>query len=171
MKFSDFLAYAFKSLGQVLLPEIASLFDKTINEFDSFDDILKLYDGGVNLPPNANKFRQCMSLELIKELARSDGERFLKFPIPDVIKGTYLPTYQIYHSQQLTWFSSLCCGIPAEDRSAWRTDEEFGREMLAGVNPVVIQRLQVEDKTLLRCFFYARKKLTDDQSLSGISTN
>uniref|UniRef100_A0A2P2KIK4 Putative linoleate 9S-lipoxygenase 5 n=1 Tax=Rhizophora mucronata TaxID=61149 RepID=A0A2P2KIK4_RHIMU len=117
LKFSDFLAWALKSLVQVLLPEITSLCDKTINEFDTFEDVLNLYEGGVRLPSGSSvtKFRDRIPWELLKELVRNDGERFLKFPMPDVIKV---------------------------DKTAWRTDEEFGREMLAGINPVCISRLQ-----------------------------
>ncbi|KAK3190024.1 hypothetical protein Dsin_029585 [Dipteronia sinensis] len=117
IKFSDFLAYALKSLVQVLLPEITSLCDKTINEFDTFQDVHNLYEGGLKLPSRqtVGKVRDHIPWEMLKELVRNDGERFLKFPMPDVIK---------------------------EDKSAWRTDEEFGREMLAGVNPVIISRLR-----------------------------
>ncbi|XVE66008.1 hypothetical protein DITRI_Ditri08aG0047100 [Diplodiscus trichospermus] len=117
VKFSDFLAYAVKSLFQVLVPEIAALCDKTINEFDSFQDVLDLYEGGIRLPNDATikKIRDCLPWEMIRELVRNDGERLMKFPMPAVIK---------------------------EDRSAWRTDEEFARETLAGLNPVIISRLQ-----------------------------
>ncbi|PSR85368.1 Linoleate 9S-lipoxygenase [Actinidia chinensis var. chinensis] len=116
-KMSDFLADALKSIGQILLPEIASLFDRTPNEFDTFQNVLNLYEGGIKLPnavPHC-EIRDCIPWEMLKELVRSDGERFLKFPMPDVIK---------------------------RDKSAWKADEEFAREMLAGVNPVVIRRLQ-----------------------------
>ncbi|KAF7837276.1 linoleate 9S-lipoxygenase 5-like [Senna tora] len=117
LKFSDFLAYAAKSIFQALLPEIGSLGDKTFNEFDTLEDVLNLYDGSFKLPngPALSKTRECIPWEILRELVRNDGERFLKFPVPDVIK---------------------------DNKTAWRTDEEFAREMLAGVNPVIISRLQ-----------------------------
>ncbi|KAL8105120.1 linoleate 9S-lipoxygenase 5-like isoform X2 [Apium graveolens] len=110
IKFSDFIAYAVKSLGQIIAPEIKAIFDRTPNEFDSFKDVFDLYEGGIELPDGQklSKIRECIPWEMLKELVRSDGEQLLKFPMPDVIKA---------------------------DKSAWRTDEEFAREMLAGVNP------------------------------------
>ncbi|KAK4273458.1 hypothetical protein QN277_021855 [Acacia crassicarpa] len=116
VKMSDALGYALKLIVQVLKPELESLFDKTPNEFDSFQDVLKLYEGGIELPEGIFKdIRDSIPAELIKEIFRTDGEKFLKFPTPQVIK---------------------------EDKSAWRTDKEFAREMLAGVNPVIIRCLQ-----------------------------
>ncbi|KAL8234443.1 hypothetical protein R6Q59_020543 [Mikania micrantha] len=116
IKFSDFLGYAVKSIGQVVRPELKAMFDKTPNEFDSFADVLKLYEGRFNLPKHTiKKIRKHTNLELARELLRNDGEKPLTFPMPDVIK---------------------------EDKSAWRTDEEFAREMVAGVNPVIIRRLE-----------------------------
>ena len=88
LKFSDFLAYALKSLVQIILPELKSICDKTPNEFDSFDDVMKLYDGGFKLPDGAlHQIKDRIPWEMLKELVRSDGEQFLKFPLPDVIKG------------------------------------------------------------------------------------
>ncbi|KAI3996077.1 hypothetical protein MKX01_007183 [Papaver californicum] len=116
LKMSDFLAYALKSLVQVLVPEIKALCDSTPNEFDTFQDIFNLYEGGIQLPTGPlNKIKDAIPFEMLKELVRTDGENLLKLPIPQVIK---------------------------EDKFAWRTDEEFGREMLAGVNPVDIRLLQ-----------------------------
>jgi len=117
LKMSDFLAYALKSVVQFLIPELKSLFDPTPNEFDSFEDIMKLYSDGIKLPENPilDALTNLIPLELIKEFFKTDGEKLLKYPLPQLI---------------------------AADEFAWRRDEEFARQMLAGVDPVVIQRLQ-----------------------------
>ncbi|XP_030534865.1 probable linoleate 9S-lipoxygenase 5 isoform X2 [Rhodamnia argentea] len=117
IKMSDFLAYALKAVGQFLKPELQTICDSTPNEFDSFQDVLNIYEGGFKLPdgPLVESLKENIPLELLKELVRTDGEGLLKYPMPQVIK---------------------------EDKTAWRTDVEFCREMVAGVNPVVIRRLE-----------------------------
>ncbi|XP_061972046.1 probable linoleate 9S-lipoxygenase 5 [Populus nigra] len=117
LKMSDFLAYALKSVAQFIRPELEALCDSTPNEFDSFDDVLDLYEGGFKLPdgPLLENLKKNIPVEMLKEIIPTDGEGLFRFPKPQVIQ---------------------------ESNSAWRTDEEFGREMLSGVNPVIIRRLE-----------------------------
>ncbi|CAH1443655.1 unnamed protein product [Lactuca virosa] len=114
VKLSDFLGFGLKSTGQFLVSELEALIDSTPHEFDSFEDVLKVYEGGIKLP-FLEKARKKIHLELLRIISQTDGEGVLKFPMPQAIKG---------------------------DKSAWRTDEEFAREMLAGVNPVSIRLLK-----------------------------
>lgn len=89
LKFSDALAYGLKAIAQFLKPELEAPFDRTPNEFDSLQDILNLYEGGIALPNDLlENIRDHISAEMLKELLRTDGERLLKFPLPQVIKGT-----------------------------------------------------------------------------------
>ncbi|XP_004510414.1 seed linoleate 9S-lipoxygenase [Cicer arietinum] len=116
LKSSDFLIYGLKSLSQDVLPLFqAVIFDLnfTPNEFDSFDEVRGLFEGGIKLPTDI--LSKISPLPALKEILRTDGEQVLKFPPPHVIQVS---------------------------KSAWMTDEEFGREMVAGVNPCVIRLLQ-----------------------------
>ncbi|XP_039155379.1 probable linoleate 9S-lipoxygenase 5 [Eucalyptus grandis] len=138
LKMSDFLAYALKAVAQLLKRKLESVCAKTPNEFDSFEDVLKLYKGSIKLAsPLLESLEESIPLEMIKEPCCAENKtawrtvvefsrkmlagvtpaliRLLKYPMPQVIK---------------------------ENKTAWRTDVEFGREMLAGVNPVLIRRLE-----------------------------
>ncbi|XP_042499603.1 probable linoleate 9S-lipoxygenase 5 isoform X2 [Macadamia integrifolia] len=117
VKMADILAYALKAISQLLLPALNNFFDRNQNKSRSMQDIMDMYEGGIKIPnnPTVEKVTDAIPLEMLKELFCSDGEQLLKFPMPQVIKN---------------------------DKSAWRTDEEFAREMLSGVNPVSIRCLQ-----------------------------
>jgi linoleate 9S-lipoxygenase len=88
LKMSDFLAYGLKSIAQFLKPELESIFDSTPNEFDNFQDVLKLYEGGVKLPHSLlETIRDNIPAEMLKQIFPTDGEGLLKYPMPQVIKG------------------------------------------------------------------------------------
>ncbi|KAJ1424523.1 PLAT/LH2 domain [Sesbania bispinosa] len=133
LKSSDFLTYGLKSVSQDVVPALESVFfdlNFTPNEFDSFDEVHRLYSGGIKLPTNI--LSKISPLPVLKEIFRTDGEQFLKFPPPKVIQG----------------ISDLKMAL-LMSKSAWMTDEEFAREMLAGVNPNLIRCLQaIQNKRL-----------------------
>ncbi|KOM30096.1 hypothetical protein LR48_Vigan878s001400 [Vigna angularis] len=106
-KTAEFFILAKKALGGSVEPLLLSLYLKTTsNEFNGFEEVLKMYEGGVNLPLS---------------ITGNGNPSVLDFPTPDVIK---------------------------ESKFAWMTDEEFAREMIAGVNPLVIRLLKKEELAL-----------------------
>ncbi|KAJ1420345.1 PLAT/LH2 domain [Sesbania bispinosa] len=115
LKSSDFLVYILKSATQQVIPTLRSAVTLQFNqpEFNTFEDVRSLYDGGIKLPTNI--LSDLSPIPLFKELFRTDGESTLKFPPPKVVQV---------------------------DQSAWMTDEEFARETIAGVNPHIIKRIQ-----------------------------
>ncbi|MCL7034357.1 hypothetical protein MKW94_005361, partial [Papaver nudicaule] len=86
IKFSDFLAVSIKSLGQVLLPEIKTVFNKAPNEFNTYEEVLQIYKGYEKQNIDPNSLKSSGRFELIKELFRSDGEKFTKYPKAEVIQ-------------------------------------------------------------------------------------
>ncbi|KAM0901409.1 hypothetical protein ACQ4PT_019965 [Festuca glaucescens] len=117
LKQSDFLGYSLKALVDGIIPAIRTYVDLSPEEFDSFADILKLYEGGIKLPdiPALEEMRKQFPLQLVKDLIPMGGDYVLKLPKPQIIK---------------------------EDEKAWMTDDEFAREILAGVNPMMITRVR-----------------------------
>lgn len=90
LKKSDFLAYGVESVLKVLLPEFEALADDTLDEFDTLEDVMNLYNGGIKLPkgPLLDKMLENIPLQIFKELIRSDGEGLAKYSTPQVIEGT-----------------------------------------------------------------------------------
>ncbi|KAF5952257.1 hypothetical protein HYC85_010201 [Camellia sinensis] len=113
LKMLDFLAYVIKSIFTFLVPKFKARW-YGIREFDSFQDTLNLYGGGIKLPQGPS-LDITIPFQILKTILRTDDEGYFKFPTPQIIE---------------------------EDKTAWRTDEEFAREMLARLNLVIICCLQ-----------------------------
>lgn len=132
------------------MPSIKDFFDETPGEFDTFKDIEALFLEGLDL---GNEIREKAAKEFnipdfLRDLRANEEEppemtrernRLLNsLPIPDsireVIRTTTTPKSLLKYPQPK---------ILSKDRFAWMRDDEFARQTLAGINPCVINCLEV----------------------------
>ena len=98
LKSDDFLAYNVRAVVQALPPALGDVVDKTPLEFDTFNDVLDIYQGGIQLPnvPFLKYLVGQIPFPLVKELLRTDGGALLRLPTPSVIKGLMIPLSPIF---------------------------------------------------------------------------
>lgn len=145
IKQTNFTANQLRGLVHKVVPSIRDYFDATPGEFDAFRDIEGLYQEGIemheahdNVVPDFVKSLGGESEEMSRE-----RNRFLDgLPIPDyyreLIRSSTTPTSLLKYPLPR---------ILSKDRFAWMRDDEFARQTLAGVNPVVISCLEVSSCT------------------------
>ncbi|KAG6479283.1 hypothetical protein ZIOFF_062746 [Zingiber officinale] len=128
-KLSEFISNSIRAVVHFVVPEVKSVFEGAVKNFESFEQMSKdLYTA--HRKPVAEtmvmgRLKALVPKELHDEIGRVMKENPFKFPIPQVI---------------------------AADKNAWRSDEEFAREMLAGLNPAVIRCLEINpDAVFIAC--------------------
>jgi linoleate 9S-lipoxygenase len=84
IKKSDFYGYAIKALVNAVVPGIRTYVDITPDEYDSFRDVLKLYEGGIAKIPGLEELRKQFPLQLINDLLPVGGDFLLKHPMPQI---------------------------------------------------------------------------------------
>lgn len=129
IKQTNFTANQLRGLVHKVVPSIRDYFDATPGEFDTLREIEGLYQEGIEM---ANAM-----LAPGEEMSR-ERNRFLDgLPIADyyreLIRSSTTPTSLLKYPLPR---------ILSKDRFAWMRDDEFARQALAGVNPVVISCLE-----------------------------
>lgn len=105
-----------KAILHNLIPSLKASISAENHEFSSFSDIDNLYSEGVLL-----------KLGLQDELLK-------KFPLPNFVN-------RIQENRGILKYDTP--KIVSKDKFAWLRDDEFARQVIAGVNPVNIERMKV----------------------------
>ncbi|XP_059065058.1 linoleate 9S-lipoxygenase A-like [Cryptomeria japonica] len=114
--YTDIGSHTLEASLSALIPKIESKFSP---EFESLDEIKDLYVRGLPNPLNSLKsigkaFKSPFKF-VQKLIEKAEDSPLINFPRPQVFDA---------------------------DENAWRTDEEFARQTLSGLTPMVIKRLQ-----------------------------
>ncbi|KAK9157033.1 hypothetical protein Scep_003607 [Stephania cephalantha] len=111
VKQSQFSAKTLKSVLHAVVPSLKTVLNSK-SEFPHFTAIDSLYDQGLSLPKLEN-----------------EGQGFFKNVLPRLVKAIKGDNILLYETPELMH----------RNKFAWLKDEEFSRQMLAGINPCSIQ--------------------------------
>ncbi|KAK9282511.1 hypothetical protein L1049_005431 [Liquidambar formosana] len=117
-KLSEFISNSILAIVHFLIPEAKSLFQQDHSSFKSFDEIRAMFSSNRSQAMEgwvAEKLKKLVPDELFRKITHASKGKPMKFPLPKILA----------------------------DEFAWKDDEEFGRQMLAGVNPTVIRVLEL----------------------------
>ncbi|XP_024542113.1 linoleate 13S-lipoxygenase 3-1, chloroplastic-like [Selaginella moellendorffii] len=119
VKTEAFSSGRLRAIVHRLVPTIITHFTATPDEFDTLTDIDRLFYEGIRLQTElAENDRTFWDIvpEQIRQLINADKiSNAIKYPLPPLL---------------------------AKDKYAWTRDSEFGRQVLAGLNPLMIERLK-----------------------------
>ncbi|GLJ05608.1 hypothetical protein SUGI_0021070 [Cryptomeria japonica] len=111
---SDYRANLVRAFVKKVVPTLKSIFG---DKFNSLQDVKDIYSKGI--PKSINSVmdlsRDIIPLQMVKGLLSTEDQAIINFTVPQVFKA---------------------------DERAWKTDEEFARQALSGLNPMAIQCLQ-----------------------------
>ncbi|XP_059068366.1 linoleate 9S-lipoxygenase A-like [Cryptomeria japonica] len=114
---SDFRAHFFKAFSKKFISDLVTNLNVLKKHFCNLKEVKSLYSKGLFLPAEItiSLAKAVVPFQMIKGILDTNDQAVLKFPEPNII---------------------------SRDDNAWRTDEEFARQTLAGINPMVIKRLE-----------------------------
>ncbi|KAJ4956296.1 hypothetical protein NE237_013079 [Protea cynaroides] len=119
-KMKEFISNSIEDVVHFLIPEAKTLLkNESTGSFQSFKGIHEMYSNNRNEELEGwitEKLKTLVPEELINEITHATKRQQLKFPTPQIIE---------------------------KKEMAWKEDNEFGRQMLAGVNAAVIERLRI----------------------------
>ncbi|CAI9779943.1 unnamed protein product [Fraxinus pennsylvanica] len=113
-KMNAFSTGRLKAVLHNLIPSLMASISATNHDFKGFSDIDSLYSEGLLLKLGLQD-ELLKKIQLPKAVSKIQEGGLLKYDIPKII---------------------------SKDKFAWLRDDEFGRQAIAGVNPVNIERLQ-----------------------------
>ncbi|ERN20140.1 probable linoleate 9S-lipoxygenase 5 [Amborella trichopoda] len=118
LKMSEFIKNSIEAIVHFLIPVAKSFFQKDIQNFTTFREIRELFNDRNRILDNvvAEKLKKLVPQELMAQIVKTIRENSTKFPVPQIIQEA--------------------------DDFGWQSDIEFGREMLAGINPMLIRQLE-----------------------------
>ncbi|XP_021685924.2 linoleate 9S-lipoxygenase 6 [Hevea brasiliensis] len=115
-RLSELISNSVRATVHFLIPEASSLLKQGSSNFKSIEEIRNLFYRKRNPIKGTvtDKIKKLVTDELFKEIIHATKES-IEFPLPQII---------------------------TENELAWKDDEEFGHQMLAGINPARIRSLQ-----------------------------